>query len=79
MYAKYYVNDNRPKIALDAFRNWFIFGGLKPYSYTTANNHKNKYCKLSNVKQITLHEFRQSHASLLINKGVPITDISERL
>ncbi len=59
--------------------DWFIFGGLKPYSHTTANNHKNKYCKFSNVKQITLHEFRHSHVSLLINKNVPITDISERL
>ena len=59
--------------------DWFIFGGLKPYSHTTANNHKNKCCKLSNVKQITLHEFRHSHVSLLINKNVTITDISERL
>lgn len=64
----------------EGFSNdWFIFGGLKPYSHTTANNHKNKYCSLSDVKQITLHEFRHSHVSLLINKNVPITDISERL
>lgn len=59
--------------------NWFIFKGISPYSHTTANNHKDKYCKLAKVKRITLHEFRHSHVSLLINKGVPITDISERL
>lgn len=59
--------------------DWYIFGGIKPYSHTTANNHKNKYCKLSKVTQITLHEFRHSHVSLLLSKQMPITDISERL
>lgn len=59
--------------------SWFIFGGIKPYSHTTANNHKKRYCELAKVKRITLHEFRHSHVSLLINSGVPITDISERL
>ena len=58
---------------------WYIFGGIKPYSHTTATNHKNKYCALAGVKQLTLHSFRHSHASLLINSGIPITDISERL
>lgn len=58
---------------------WYIFGGVKPYAHTTATNHKNKYCALSGVKQITLHEFRHSHASMLLNTGIPIADISERL
>lgn len=58
---------------------WYIFGGLKPYSHTKATTHKNNYCKLANIKQIKLHEFRHSHVSLLINKGVPITNISARL
>ena len=59
--------------------NWFIFKGIKPYSHTTANMHKHRYCKLANVKEITLHEFRHSHVSLLISEGVPITDISYRV
>lgn len=59
--------------------NWYIVGGIKPYSHTTATAHKNMYCKIANVKQIKLHEFRHSHVSLLINKGVPITNISARL
>ena len=58
---------------------WFIFGGLKPYSHTTATRHKNEYCEMAKVKQITLHEFRHSHASLLLNHNIPITDVSERL
>ena len=59
-------------------KKWYIIGGIKPYSHTTATNHKNKYCALAGVKQITLHSFRHSHASLMINSGIPITDISER-
>ena len=59
--------------------DWYIVGGLKPYSHTTATVHKNMYCKMAMVKQIKLHEFRHSHVSLLINKGVPITNISARL
>lgn len=68
-YIKYYGFNNE----------WYIFGGIKPYSHTTATTHKRKYCEMSKEKCITLHEFRHSHASLLLNKGVPITDISERL
>lgn len=66
-------------MCIDFDNSWFIFGGLQPYSHTTATVHKNYYCKKANVKTITLHAFRHSHASILINNGIPITDISERL
>ena len=59
--------------------NWFIFGGLFPLSTTNIEYRKNMYCKLANVKQIKIHEFRHSHASFLLSKGVPITVISKRL
>lgn len=59
--------------------DWFIFGGLKPLSTTSIERIKNKYCKLANVKQIRIHDFRHSHATLLLSKGVPITVISKRL
>ena len=38
-----------------------------------------KYAKVAGVKEIRLHDFRHSHASFLINSGVPITTISKRL
>ena len=38
-----------------------------------------KYCKLSNVKLIRLHDLRHSHASLLISLDVNIMTISDRL
>ena len=38
-----------------------------------------KYAKRAGVKEIRLHDLRHSHASFLINSGVPITTISKRL
>lgn len=58
---------------------WFIFGGVSPMSQTTIGRRKNDYCKIAGVKQIKIHDFRHSHASLLISNGMPITLISERL
>ncbi len=59
--------------------DWYIFGGIKPLSQTTVTRKKNIYSKIANVKKIRIHDFRHSHASLLLSQGVPITVISERL
>ena len=58
---------------------WFIFGGLNPLSATTVGRKKDQYCELANVKRIKMHDFRHSHATLLLSKGVPVTVISKRL
>ncbi len=59
--------------------NYYIFGGIKTLSITTITRYKNKYCDLSKVKRIKLHEFRHSHACLLYMNDVPISEISNRL
>lgn len=59
--------------------DFYIFGGIKPLAPSTIERKKNNYCKKANVKQIKLHAFRHSHASLLLNNGIPISEISERL
>lgn len=59
--------------------DWFIFDGLNPLSPTIVGRKKNKYCELTNVKKIRIHDFRHSHATLLISLKVHITVISERL
>ena len=59
--------------------DWFIFGWLNPLSPSTIGRKKDKYCKLAEVKKIRIHDFRHSHASLLLSMNVPITVISERL
>lgn len=58
---------------------WFIFGGLNPLSPSTIGRKKDKYCEIAEVKKIRIHDFRHSHASLLLSMNVPITVISERL
>ena len=40
---------------------------------------KKIYCKNANVKQIWIHDFRHSCASLLINKGASIALVSKYL
>lgn len=65
---------------LDNFNNsWFIFGGTKPFTQTTVTRRKNIYCEIAGVKKIRLHDFRHSHATLLLSYGIPITVISQRL
>lgn len=59
--------------------DWYIFGGIHPLATTTIGRRKDKYCILSEVKKTRIHDFRHSHASLLISKNVPITVISSRL
>lgn len=58
---------------------YFIFGGIKPLAPTTINRHKLKACEKANIRPITLHQFRHSHATYLFNKKINIHVISERL
>ena len=48
----------------------FVFGKDKPISTTTLTNKKNYYFKKAGFSEpfITIHEFRHSHVSLLINE-----------
>lgn len=59
--------------------DFYIFGGKKPLSVTTVVRKKNYYCKMANVKQIRIHDFRHSHATFLIENNVPIIEVSRRL
>lgn len=53
------------------FKNeWFVFGNTDYLAPTTIDNNKHKYFELSGVREITMHEFRHSHVSLLINEYV---------
>lgn len=63
----------------DYNNNWFIFGNAIPFKETNIGVKKNKYAKLAGVKQIRIHDFRHSCASLLINKGASIALVSKYL
>lgn len=52
---------------------------LHPLVITNSLDRKNKNCEKAGVKQIRLHDFRHSCASLLIYKGASINMVSKFL
>lgn len=63
----------------DFSKNWFVFGDVSPIKDTTIQNKKNTFCKMAKLKQIRIHDFRHSCASLLINQGASIILVSKYL
>lgn len=66
------------------FKNYsdtfFVFGkdsGINPLSHSQPQRRKKLIAETANVKEIRLHDFRHSCASLLINSGRPITTVSK--
>jgi integrase len=59
--------------------NFFVFGGEKPLAPTSIDRYKKKACDKANIRPITQHQFRHSHATLLVDNGFPITTVSKRL
>lgn len=59
--------------------DYFVFGGIKPLSPTTINRYKFKACQKAILRPITLHQFRHSHATLLLHNGIIVNEISRRL
>ena len=50
--------------------SWYLFGCEKYFPKTTIARKKHQYFKKSGVREITIHEFRHSHVSLLINEYI---------
>lgn len=59
--------------------DFYIFGGAKPLSPSTINRRKLKACEKAKIRPITLHQFRHSHATLLMSENVLINEVSRRL
>ena len=59
--------------------DYFICGGINHLSPTTVNRRKKEACIKADIRPITLHQFRHSHASLLCSSGVPVNLVSKRL
>ena len=58
---------------------WFILGSYEPISRDRIRLRKNRNCNLAGVRQIFLHSFRHSCASLLISRGANITLVAKYL
>ena len=59
--------------------DYFIFGGSKPIAPTSINRVKKKASEKANLRQITIHQFRHSHATLLYKHNIPLKAIKDRL
>jgi len=58
----------------------FVFGNVKHLSESTLRRKLNKYIALAGVKKITLHGFRHSHVSFLINiLDLDIKEVADRI
>lgn len=67
------------KVYGDFNDDFFIFGGIKPLSPTTIDRYKLNACNKAKLRCITQHQFRHSHATLLVDQNIPINIISKRL
>lgn len=75
---------NTVKEADDFNNEWFVFGGIRPISYSTLKRKKEDafkrlQAKKINIPEITIHEFRHSSASYMISNNIPIEVIAYRL
>lgn len=59
--------------------SFFVAGDMFPVATNTITNHKYLNCKLANINQIRIHDFRHSCASLLINKGANVQVVAKYL
>lgn len=71
------IYKNEMKKYSDFNEEWFVFSGPAPLSLNSIDRSKDKYFNLLNdnkenlkVQRITLHEFRHSHVSMLINEYI---------
>ena len=57
----------------------YVCGGDKALRDTTIDHKNRKYASLADLPHITIHEFRHTHASVLVNEGINIQEIARRL
>ena len=60
----------------DDFR---VCGGISCLSDTAISNKNIHFAKEANLEVIRIHDFRHSHASLLVNNGINIQEVARRL
>ena len=70
----------RQKNGVDNFSDDFrVCGGLQPLRDTSIENHNKQYAKEADLPHIRIHDFRHTHASVLVNEGINIQEIARRL
>lgn len=60
-------------------KDYRICGGEQPLRDTSIENHNKAFAKAAGLPHIKIHDFRHTHASLLVNEGINIQEIARRL
>jgi integrase len=60
----------------DDFR---VCGGASCISDTALSNKNREFARLAGLEPIRIHDFRHSHASLLVNNSINIQEVAKRL
>ena len=58
---------------------FLVCGGITCLSDTAISNKNIQYAKEAGLEPIRIHDFRHTHATLLVNSGINIMEISRRL
>ncbi|MFV0380750.1 MAG: tyrosine-type recombinase/integrase [Breznakia sp.] len=78
IYLREYYNQSKKRT--NYHDDNYIFGRItKPLAFETLRKLKLKYIEKAKVKNITIHGFRHSHVSLLINNHMPVIGIAHRI
>ena len=56
-----------------------VCGGEIPLRDTSIENHNKAFAQAAGLPHIRIHDFRHTHASLLVNEGINIQEIARRL
>ena len=64
---------------IDWSEDLFICGMTKPLRNTSIDKENRRISAAANLHRIRIHDFRHSHASLLINSGVNVLEVAKRL
>lgn len=59
--------------------DWRVCGGESCLRDTTIDKRNKEFARRAELKDIRIHDFRHSHASLLANEGINIQEIARRL
>lgn len=71
---------HKMKLERNPKMTYVVFGEFhESVSTSTLDRKYEKYVELSGVKKIRIHDFRHSHASYLINKGIIVSVVAARL
>ncbi len=76
-----------PKVLVEIMKNYkkdredykFVFADENPLADSSIGRVQIEACEKSGVKKIRLHDFRHSHASLLLSQGASVVAVAKRL